>query len=124
MKHAVILIFAVALSNSLFSESGKHIIPSILKSAVVYRNAAELTHNAKTFLEQGTNDLVIEDISNTVDINSIRIKCNGDVTIMSVEFSTEYRKPEIKSPAIKKLEDSLEIINKELKVNIINIKRD
>jgi len=124
MKQAVILILAVALSKSLFSEPGKHTIPSILKSAVVYRNAAELTHNAKTFLEQGTNDLIIENISSSVDINSIRIKCSGDVTILSVEFSTEYLKPEIKSPAIKKLEDSLEVINKELNKTSVLIKAD
>jgi TonB-dependent SusC/RagA subfamily outer membrane receptor len=124
MKQAVILILAIALSGSLFSEPGKHDIPSILKSAVVYRNAAELTHNAKTFLEQGTNDLAIEDISSSVDINSIRIKFSGDVTILSVEFSTEYLKPEIKSPAIKKLEDSLEVINKESGKISVLIKAD
>ncbi|HEX4373720.1 MAG TPA: mucoidy inhibitor MuiA family protein [Puia sp.] len=124
MKQAVILILAIALSSSLFSEPGKHVIPSILRSAVVYRNAAELTHNAKTFLEQGTNDLIIEDLSSSVDINSIRIKCSGDVTIMSVEFSTEYLKSEIKSPATKKLEDSLEIINKELSKTSVLIKAD
>jgi TonB-dependent SusC/RagA subfamily outer membrane receptor len=124
MKQAVILILVVALSKSLFSQPGKHTIPSLLKSAVVYRNAAELTHNAKTFLEQGTNDLVIEDISNSVDINTIRIQCSGDVTILSVEFSTEYLKPKIKSPAIKKLEDSLEVINKELNKTSVLIKAD
>ena len=124
MKQAVILILAIVSSKFLFSEPGKHPIPSILKSAVVYRNAAELTHNAKTFLEQGTNDLIIEDISNSVDVNSIRIKCSGDVTILSVEFSTEYLKPEIKSPAIKKLEDSLEVINKELNKTSVLIKAD
>src|SRR5271154_5423536 len=125
MKPVILLLIStIAFATSVFSNDDKQVIPSVLKSATVYRNAAELVHTAKAFLKQGNNDLVIDDISNTVDVNSIRIKCSGDVTIMSVEFSKEYLKSEIKSPAIKKLEDSLDMIKEALSKIAVAVKSD
>src|SRR5258708_23864938 len=95
-------------------------IPSVLQSATVYRNGAELVHTAKTSLRQGNNSLVIEDISSNVDVNSIRIGSTGNVTVLSVEFSKEYLKPETRTPLIKKLQDSLDPVQRELeKVNVL-----
>ncbi|HTI11897.1 MAG TPA: DUF4139 domain-containing protein [Puia sp.] len=103
-----------------FSREGAATIPSILRSATVYRTGAELTHTAKTFLRQGSNELIIEDISNNIDINSLRIGTTETVTILSVEFSKEYLRPETKSPLVKKLQDSLDSVQKELeKVNVL-----
>jgi TonB-dependent SusC/RagA subfamily outer membrane receptor len=89
-------------------------VPSTLVSATVYRNGAELVHQARATLRQGNNELGIEDISNKIDINSVRISSTGNNTVMSVEFSTEYLQPETKSALAKKLGDSLEFVNKEL----------
>ena len=94
-------------------------IPSVLQSATVYRNSAELVHTARTSLRQGNNALIIEDLSNNIDINSIRIGSTGNVTVLSVEFSKEYLKPETSSPLVKKLQDSLDAVERELeKVNV------
>src|SRR5882757_2179471 len=92
----------------------KNIVPSILKSATVYRTGAELVHTATATLAQGSSELIIDDISNTVDLNNLRVSCTGNVTVMSVTFSTEYLKPESVSPFVKKLRDSVEFIKKEL----------
>jgi uncharacterized protein (TIGR02231 family) len=99
-------------------------ISSVLRSATVYRNGAELVHTANAVLRPGNNDIAIDDISNTLDINSVRIGCDGNVTIMSVGFSKEYLKPETKSALTKKLEDSLDIIRKELGKTMVLIKTD
>lgn len=99
-------------------------IPSKLKSATVYRSGAELVHTAKAFLRQGNNDLVIEDISNTLEVNSIRIGSTSTVTILSVEFTKEFLKPEIPSPLIKKLQDSVEKIERELENLSVLMKSD
>ncbi|HWK06025.1 MAG TPA: DUF4139 domain-containing protein [Puia sp.] len=99
-------------------------IPSILQSATVYRNGAELVHTARASLRQGNNALIIEDISNNIDINSIRIGSTGSVTVLSVEFSKEYLRPEISSPLIKKLQDSLDKVQQELEKVNVGIKTD
>ena len=112
-KYLLIAVLFLAVSN-LFAADDKNIVTAALKSVVVYRTGAELTHTAKVNLKQGNNDLMIEGLSNDLDINSVQIGCEGKVTIMSVEFSTDYLKPVVKSAIVKRLEDSVEIINKEL----------
>ncbi len=110
------IVFALVLSLlAVVSHAGndKTIVPSILKEATVYRVGAELVHTAKATLLPGTNELVIEGISNRLDINSIQIGTEGKLTILSLEFSTDYMKPLIKSALVKRLEDSLEQVNKE-----------
>ena len=95
------------------------VVPSSLKTVTVYRSGAELIHNTSVQLAQGNEDLIIEGISNSIDINSVQINCPSAVTIMGIEFSTNYLvAPEI-STRIKLLQDSVERVQKELeKVNV------
>lgn len=119
MKHVLTLIL-ISLSIGTRAGDDKNIVSSTLKSAMVYRIGAELTHSAKASLSQGNNELVIDNISNRIDVNSLQIGSNGNVTILSVEFSTNFLRPEKKLPIVKKLEDSLEAVNDEItKVQVI-----
>lgn len=86
----------------------KSTVNAILKTATVYKSGAELSHNASVYLKQGNSELVIENIANQLDINSIQIKTASAVTLMGVEFSNNYLNPTEKSPRIKMLEDSIE----------------
>jgi uncharacterized protein (TIGR02231 family) len=92
----------------------QNIVPSTLRSATVYRSGAELVHTATAILKQGNNELVIGDISNNIDAASIQVGCSGNVTIMSVAFSTEYLKPESVSPLVSRLTDSIASLKREL----------
>ncbi|HEX6427055.1 MAG TPA: DUF4140 domain-containing protein, partial [Niastella sp.] len=125
MKRTLIVLISLSLVASVQAGGGdKNIVTSVLKSAMVYRTGAELTHSAKASLNQGNNELVIDNISNRIDINSLQIGSNGNVTILSVEFSTNYLRYEQKLPIVKKLEDSLESVNDEItKVQVV-IKTD
>jgi TonB-dependent SusC/RagA subfamily outer membrane receptor len=111
-----LLAFVLALFGlpALAGNEDRIFVPAVLKEAIVYRVGAELQHQAKVNLRQGNNELVIEGISNRVDINSIRIGTEGKLTILSVEFSNDYLKPVFKTVLVKKLEDSLEILNRDL----------
>jgi uncharacterized protein (TIGR02231 family) len=83
------------------------IVSSSLKTVVVYKSGAEMTHTSTAFLKQGNNELIIDDISNQIDINSVQIKTGSAVTIMGIEFADNYLRNPEKSPRIKFLEDSL-----------------
>lgn len=102
----------------------KTVIPAVLKSAVVYRSGAELHHTAKATLEKGNNDIVIEGVSNDVDLNSLQFGSDGGVTVMSMEFSTNYLKPVVKSALVKKLEDSVETSTRALSRLQVILKTD
>jgi TonB-dependent SusC/RagA subfamily outer membrane receptor len=116
------LIVLLLIGCSAIAKAGgdKNIVSSTLKSAMVYRSGAELVHTAKAVLNQGNNELVIDNISNRIDINSLQIGSNGNVTILSVEFSTNFLRSEQKLPIVKRLEDSLETVTDELtKIQVV-----
>ena len=120
MKRILSLLILISLATGLHAGDDKNIVSSTLKSAMVYRVGAELTHTAKASLTQGNNELVIDNISNRIDVNSLLIGSNGNVTILSVEFSTNFLRPEVKLPIVKKLEDSLDAVNDEItKVQVV-----
>ena len=96
-------------------------VKASLTAVTVYRAGAEMNHLAKADLAKGNNELVIENISNTVDINSIQVNCSGSVTVMGVGFSTDYLQNETKSAVQKLLEDSLENVNELAEKNNTNI---
>jgi hypothetical protein len=124
MKRILALLILITLAASVQAGDDKNIVSSTLKSAMVYRVGAELTHTAKASLSQGNNELVIDNISNRIDVNSLLIGSNGNVTILSVEFSTNFLRPQIKLPIVKKLEDSLETINDEITKAQVILKTD
>jgi TonB-dependent SusC/RagA subfamily outer membrane receptor len=124
MKRTFIFLISLSLVVSVQAGDDKNIVSSLLKSAMVYRTGAELTHTAKASLHQGNNELVIDNISNRIDINSLQIGSNGTVTILSVEFSTNYLRSEQKLPIVKKLEDSMESVNDQIKSVQVVLKTD
>lgn len=104
---------------SAFAADEPKTVGSSIKSATVYRNAAELIHTARAALPQGSSELIIDGISNTLDINSLQINCPSAVTILGVEFSNQHLVNEMATPAMKKLKDSIEIVSAEIeKINI------
>ncbi len=101
------IVFAAITINVLANDE-RNIVKSELKNATVYKSGAELTHTASASLKQGNNELVIDNIANAIDVNSIQIKTANAVTLMGVEFNNNYLIPVEKSNRIKVLEDSVE----------------
>ena len=102
------VIFLIIFSTQLFASDDKNVVSATLKSATIYRSGAELTHDAKAHLLQGNNELVIDGVSNGIDVNSIQIKVPSAVTIAGIEFQNYYLKPAIPSARVKAITDSIE----------------
>ncbi len=115
---AITLLFC--LFNA-YATDDKNKVQAILKSATVYRAGAELVHNAKASIPQGNTELIIENISSYVDVNSIQINCPANITIMGVAFSNNYLQPETYSVVIKKLQDSVEKLSSQIQAINTNI---
>jgi hypothetical protein len=99
----------VLLSGTVYAGEPKA-ISSDLKNVTVYRSGAELIHNASAQLPAGNTELVIDGISNAIDINSVQVNCPSIVTILGVEFANNYLTiPEVNTK-IKVLKDSAETI--------------
>lgn len=125
MKKALLFtLIMIQFSLTLLAGNERPIYASILKEATVYRNGAELLHTVKLNLNQGTNEVVIDGISNKVDVNSIQLGTEGKASILSMEFSTDYLAPIVKSALYRRLEDSVEVLSKELVKIQVQLKTD
>src|SRR5947199_22381 len=122
----IILAFSilVAVHSKVLAGDEKNIVSATLQSATVYRSGATLTHSAKALLKQGNNELVIQGLSNNLDLASVQIGSTEKLTILSVEFSTDFLKPAVKTVAVKRLEDSLETVNRQLDKLQVQLKTD
>ncbi|HTR29214.1 MAG TPA: DUF4139 domain-containing protein [Puia sp.] len=89
------------------------IVSSSLQSVMVYRNGAEMVHTAKARLGLGNSELIIDDVSTTLEPSSIRVGCDGSVTVLAVSFSKDYLQSETASPVVKKLQDSIDVLGRE-----------
>ena len=88
-----------------------------IKSATVYSNSAELLQSASVTLPSGTSEIVIKNVADYVNENTIQIGAPANVTVLSVQFTrnfiSEYEIDE-SNPMIKKVRDSIAIIEKEM----------
>lgn len=95
-----------------------------VKEATVYFNSAEITQTASVVLPTGTSELVIKNVANYLNESSVQIGAPSNVTVLSVQFTNDYISEydiDENSPVIKKVRDSITLVQKEL-TKIINSK--
>lgn len=113
MKKIFFTVFFSVLVLSMFADDEKTVTGK-LESATIFPIGAELVHTAKIALVSGDNTVVVEGLSASIDINSLQINCSGGATIMGSEFSKDFLKKEDLSPIARKLQDSIDLCNKEI----------
>jgi uncharacterized protein (TIGR02231 family) len=89
-----------------------------VKSATVYFNAAELSQTTSVNLPAGTSEIVIKNVADYLNENTVQIGAPNSVTVLSVQFTqnyiSEYEIDET-NPVIKKVRDSITWTEKEIK---------
>ncbi|MCZ8196339.1 MAG: DUF4139 domain-containing protein [Flavobacterium sp.] len=115
MKKIILLTFLV----SAIGFAQKPIFTSAkVKAATVYFNAAELTQTTSVNLPFGTSEIVIKNVADYLNENTVQIGAPSSVTVLSVQFTqnyiSEYEVDE-KNPDTKKVRDSISYLQKELK---------
>jgi len=115
MKKALLLTLLI----SAISFAQKPIFTSAkVKSATVYFNAAELQQTTTVNLPVGTSEIVIKNVADYLNENTIQIGAPSSVTVLSVQFTqnyiSEYEIDE-SNPSIKKVRDSITLVQKEIK---------
>jgi len=95
-----------------------------VKSATVYFNAAEISQTANANLPAGTSEIVVKNVANYLSESSVQIGAPATVTVLSVQFTNDYISEydiDENSPAIKRVKDSIVLVQKELN-KVINAK--
>lgn len=92
-----------------------------VKAATVYFNAAEISQTTSITLPLGTSEIVIKNVAVDLNESSIQIGTPASVTVLSVQFTNNYiseYEVDTKSPALKRVRDSIVLVQKEIqKVN-------
>lgn len=105
------LISAIAFAQKPIFVSAK------VKAATVYFNSAEISQTTSAMLPKGTNEIVIKNVSDYVNENTIQIGAPSSVTVLSVQFTDDYVSEydiDESNPAIKKVRDSISWVKKEI----------
>jgi len=96
-----------------------------IKSATVYSNSAELLQSAAVTLPLGTSEIVIKNVADYVNENTIQIGAPANVTVLSVQLVRDYKETSNSNDVIKlslleqKFQDSIRFIENEIsKINI------
>lgn len=89
-----------------------------IQSARVYNNSAELKHKASAQISSGTSEIVITNVANYLNENTVQIGVPKHVTVMSVQFTNAYVEEydnNQDSPLVKPVKEEIEKKETELK---------
>jgi uncharacterized protein (TIGR02231 family) len=99
-----------------------------IKSATVYSNSAELLQSASVTLPSGTSEIVIKNVADYVNENTIQIGAPANVTVLSVQLVRDYKEnsettePLKLTPIQQKFSDSINYFENE--INKITIEKN
>ncbi|MGQ2983485.1 DUF4139 domain-containing protein [Flavobacterium sp.] len=86
-------------------------------AATVYFNGAELSQTAIVNLPAGSSEIVVKNVADYLNENTVRIGAPSGLTVLSVQFTRDYiseYEADETSPAIKKVRDSITLVQKDL----------
>lgn len=95
-----------------------------VREATVYFNSAEIVQSSSVILPNGTCEVVVKNVANNLNENSVQIGAPSTVTVLSVQFTNDYISEydiDENTPAIKKVRDSINLVQKEIN-KVVNTK--
>jgi len=124
-KLKLITILAFAISFNLSAQNGivvddfiytnkksiERKVSSVVSHVTVFNTQAQVTRTAKVNLEAGVFNIVFDKLSPYINMNSLEVKANASLTILSVSNRNDFMNKNEKPNDILQLEDSLTSIN-------------
>jgi uncharacterized protein with beta-barrel porin domain len=107
-----ILIF---ISNSIFAQNTDidARITTKPEQVTLYVSGAQINAKGNSNLKSGRQTVVFDKLSNFINANSVQVKADKDITILSVNYQFNYLEPEEKKD-FKQLEDSLKYYRQQI----------
>ncbi len=112
----IILFLLLFICNTAFAQKSIFVSATV-KAATVYFSGVQITQNTSTLLPKGASEIVIKNIANNVNENTIQIAAPAKVTVLSVQFTNNYISEfevDENNPSIKKVRDSILSYQKEI----------
>ena len=109
-----ILFLSLLITATVFAQKEITVKSQLTNANVFYGYGAELMHTAKTNLQNGSNDVVIENIANVIDPNTIQVSIPESVVLLSYRYNQRTIVLSKPNPVIKVIEDSMKIVQKQI----------
>ena len=119
-----LLLSLTLLAGSIFAND-KVTVKSTLHSVTVYTQGAQLQHKANYTIKAGLSEVIVEGISPQIAAGTIQVKATGAVVILDSKYEYYYPQPNVQlnateipikiRNAIKAIEDSIKLVNFELR---------
>ncbi|MFT5890960.1 MAG: hypothetical protein ACI9Y7_001059 [Dokdonia sp.] len=84
--------------------STENSIASDISLVTVYLNGAQVERTSNASVKDGTTTFIFENLSNTVDENSIQVSGLGEASILSINYSIDYLKKQKNTEAVEALQ--------------------
>ena len=107
-----ICIFGLELSNAFAQNDLK--TNANITHVTVFRSQAQITRLASIDANEGLYNVIFDKLSPYINMNSVEVKADQAITILSVMNRNQYLNKEEKPESIKLMEDSLESLNASL----------
>ena len=89
MKLLKTTLFLIGLFSVAFAQNTKKVGAKIDK-VTVFLQQAQIENSVNTVIPAGSSKIIVEEIANSIDINSIQVEGNGDFTLLSVKYSPNH----------------------------------
>lgn len=108
----IILLALVAFGSQIFAVEKK--VETKIENVTVFFSGAQVSRTFTAQVAKGETELVLSQLENSINANSIQLRGHGDFVIKSFFTRTNYLEPKDYSAEIKGLASRLEILNAEL----------
>lgn len=99
-----------------FAEEDRVVRNSDVKEVTIYLNMAKVTRSGSIQLNAGRQLIVFPSLSPYADAQSLQVSGKGDFSILSTRYELNYLAGMAEIPELRKLEDSLEVLQYQLEV--------
>ncbi|HQI69570.1 MAG TPA: DUF4139 domain-containing protein [Bacteroidales bacterium] len=114
MKRSVFLMLLACLFSSVMATSQPLPVKSKIKDVTVFFNGAQIARHGDIALPAGQSTIIFEYLTQYINAQSIQVKGEGNFDILSVVHQINYLKTQEKTPEVKRIEDSIQLLTKTL----------
>ncbi|WP_103068771.1 mucoidy inhibitor MuiA family protein [Aquimarina sediminis] len=113
----LLLLFSFSIANSAEKKT-----PSAIEEVTIYLTGAQIKRTAIANLTQGTNEIILNNLSANIDENSIQVSGLKNATILSINFAINYLEKKKDSEELESLRNKLKefLLKKNSLDNIIS----
>lgn len=114
---SIIIASALLIGATMLSAQPVEVRPnSTITHVTVFTGQAQITRSAKVNLSAGITQVVFDRVSPFINLNSIQVKTENNVSLMSVSHRNNYLADDNKPSFIVELEDTLSKLNNQMEL--------